>query len=128
LPAVALLVLSVLLFTGPLFAFVPKLAPARRAALLQYGALVGAQGRLVHRRWIDGDETVAERPILSAPEIGPVADANALYDAVSRARTILVGKRALLSVLAPAALPLIAVFAIEVPVKELLLKLPTTLA
>lgn len=128
LPAVALLVLNVLLFTGPLLAFLPKLAPARRAALLQYGALVGGQGRLVHRRWVDGDEAVAERPILSAPEIGPVADANALYDAVARSRTILVGKRALLSVLVPAALPLVAVFAIEVPVKELLLKLLTTLA
>ena len=128
LPAIALLVLNVLLFTGPLLAFLPKLAPARRAALLQYGALVGGQGRLVHRRWIEGDASVADEPLLSAPEIGPVADATALYEAVARSRTILIGKRALLAILVPAALPLLAVFAIEVPVKELLMKVLTTLA
>ncbi len=127
-PALALLVVNVLLFTGPLLAFVPKLAPLKRAALLQYGALVGEQGRLVHRRWIDGDDTVGSEAVLSAPEIGPVADANALYEAVSRSRTMLVGKRALLAVAVPTALPLLAMFAIEVPVKDLLLKLVSTLA
>ena len=127
-PAVALLVVNVLLFTGPLLAFVPKLAPLKRAALLQYGALVGAQGRLVHRRWIEGDASVGDEPVLSAPEIGPVADANSLYEAVSRSRTILVGKRALLPIVVPTALPLLGVFAIEVPVKELLMKLLSTVA
>ena len=41
---------------------------------------------------------------------------------------MLVGKRALLAVAVPTALPLLAMFAIEVPVKDLLLKLVSTLA
>ena len=69
-PAVAFLVVSLVLFTGPLLAFLPKLAATRRRALLQYGALVGEQGRLVGRKWIASDPSVSS-DLLSAPEIGP---------------------------------------------------------
>ena len=72
--------------------------------------------------------TMPSSDLLSAPEIGPVADAISLYDAVARSRTIPIGKRSVIAIAIPAALPLLAVFAIEVPVKELLLKLLTTLA
>ena len=61
----------------------PALIAARARAIPAYAALVGEQGRLVHRRWILR-EAVADAPLLDAPEIGPVADANAMYDAVKR--------------------------------------------
>jgi hypothetical protein len=127
LPAIAFLVLVLLAFLSPLIAFVPKLARAKREALLEYGALVGRHGRLVRRRWIRG-ERIENDEVLSAPELGPVADTVSLYDAVAGMRAAPTGKRALLSVVLPAALPLLAVFAIEVPIRELLLKLLTTLA
>ncbi len=126
--AVALVVVNALLFTGPLLAFLPKLHLTKRRALLEYGTLVGRQGRLVDRRWIDGDASVASEELLSAPEIGPVADANSLYEAVASARVLLIGKRALVAVVLPAALPLLAVFAIEVPIKDMLLTLLRTIA
>lgn len=126
--AIAFLVVNVLLFTGPLLAFLPRLHLVKRRALLEYGALVGRQGRLVGRRWIDGDASVASDDLLSAPEIGPVADAIALYEAVAASRTLLIGKRALLAVVVPTALPLLAVFAIEVPIKDMLLTLLRTIA
>src|SRR5262249_19071022 len=103
LPAIALLVVNVLLFTGPLIAFVPKLAAFKRKALLDYGTLVGEQGRLVQRRWVERDASVGDEALLSAPEIGPVADALSLYGAVAEARVFLVGKRALLSIALPTA-------------------------
>lgn len=126
--AIALVVVNVLLFTGPLLAFLPKLQLAKRRALLEYGALVGRQGRLVQRRWIDGDASVASDELLAAPEIGPVADANALYEAVAASRVLLIGKRALIAAVLPAGLPLLAVFAIEVPIKDMLLTLLRTIA
>lgn len=126
--AISLIVVNVVLFTGPLLAFLPKLHAIRRRAILEYGALVGRQGRLVGRRWIDGDASAASDELLSAPEIGPVADAIALYDSVVASRTLLIGKRALLAVAIPTALPLLAVFAIEIPIKEMLLTLLKTLA
>ncbi len=116
------LVLLVMLCLAPLTVFIPKLAAAKRRALLEYGALVGAHGRLVRRRWILG-ESVDEHPLLQAPEIGPVADTLSLYDAVTKMRAAPIGKTALLIIALPAALPMLALFAIEVPIKDLLQKI-----
>jgi hypothetical protein len=71
---------------------------------------------------------VPEDPLLDAPEIGPVADAIALYEAVERMRPAPIGMRAILAIALPAAIPILAVFAIEVPVGELLKKLISTIA
>ena len=43
-------------------------------------------------------------------------------------RTLPIGRRSLIAVLLPAAIPLVAVLAIEIPVKDLLLGLLKTLA
>lgn len=121
------LIVLILLCLAPLMVFIPTLARAKRHALLEYGALVGEHGRLVRRRWILG-ETLDDSALLNAPEIGPVADTLSLYTAVASMRVGPIGKAALLSVALPAALPMLALFAIEVPIKDLLLKILGTLA
>jgi len=110
----------------PLLAFAPALARTRKRAVLAYSALVGRQGALVHRRWIEGREVAAE-PILEAPEIGPVADAAAMYEAVVKMRIVPIGKMSIAGILLPLALPLLVVAALQVPLKELLLKLAKAL-
>ncbi|MGH8627656.1 MAG: hypothetical protein ACREYC_21085 [Gammaproteobacteria bacterium] len=115
-------VMLVVLCLAPLTVFIPKLAAAKRRALLEYGALVGQHGRLVRRRWILC-EPVDEHPLLQAPEIGPVADTLSLYEAVTKMRAAPIGKVALLTIALPAAIPMLALFAIEVPIKDLLLKI-----
>jgi hypothetical protein len=125
-PMGALLGVLLALFLGPLLVFAPPLAAAKRRALLDYGVLVGEHGRRVRRRWIEGAR-VPEDGLLDAPEIGPVADTVALYDAVQAMRPLPLGRRALLSILVPAALPLLVVLALRVPLKTLLLGLLKTL-
>lgn len=115
-----------LLLWLPLLGLAPLLSRERKRALGTYSALVGRQGRLVHRRWIDGEPVGAE-PILEAPEIGPVADAAALYEAVERMRPVPIGKLSLVTVAVPLALPLLAAAALQVPLKDLLLKLAQVL-
>jgi hypothetical protein len=88
--------------------------------------LVGRQGALVHRRWIEGREVAAE-PILEAPEIGPVADAAAMYEAVVKMRVVPIGKVSIAGILLPLALPLLVVAALQIPLKDLLLKLAKAL-
>lgn len=107
---------------APLLAFRGPLKRARDAALLDYGALVGRQGQLVHTRWIRR-QPIDDQPLLDAPELGPVADTNALFDAVRAMRTVPLGKAAVLPVALAAALPLGAVLALQVPVAELLQRL-----
>jgi hypothetical protein len=104
----------------PLLALAPTLLAVRARAVPAYAALVGEQGRLVHRKWILGEQ-VDDTAILDAPEIGPVADAATLYNAVKRMRVAPIGKASIIKILVPIALPLIVVAALRIPLKELLL-------
>jgi hypothetical protein len=122
LPAAALVIVLSLVVLVPLLALAPALLAARARAIPAYAALVGEQGRLVHRRWIVGD-AVADGALLDAPEIGPVADAGAMYEAVTRMRVVPIGKAAILKTLVPIALPLLVVVAMQIPLKALLLML-----
>lgn len=114
--------LCVVVFALPLFAFHAPLKRAKKRALLDYGELVGRHGRLVHKRWIEGRE-VGQPPILEAPELGPVADTAAMYDAVRSMRSVPLGKNSVLPVALAAALPIVAVLALQLPVKALVLTL-----
>ena len=126
-PMIAFAVVALVLFLAPLLPWQRTLATAKRRAELEYGALVAEHGRLVRRRWIER-EPVGDEPILSAPELGPVADTLALYESVRKMRTLPIGRRSLIAILVPAAIPMLAVVAIEIPVKDLLLGLLKALA
>ena len=52
-----------------------------------------------------------------------MADTLSLYEAVTKMRAAPIGKAALLIIALPAAIPMLALFAIEVPIKDLLLKI-----
>src|SRR5215475_11795712 len=50
---VAVVVLNLLLFVGPLLVFGGKLVEARRRGILHYGGLAEAVGRQLERKWLD---------------------------------------------------------------------------
>jgi hypothetical protein len=112
-------VIAVLVFLLPMVAFARPLARAKRRALLDYGALVGEHGRLVHQRWIEG-KRVGEHKVLDAPELGPVADVATLYTAVTAMRTVPLSKSSVMPLLLAAVLPLLIMLALEIPVGQLL--------
>ena len=105
----------------PVFAIVPRILKLRKFATLEYAALAAEQGRLVRRRWILR-EKVADDPVLDASEIGPVADMNAMYDAVDSISVVPLIKAAIGAILLPIAIPMLAMAAIKVPIGQLLLK------
>jgi hypothetical protein len=122
LPIAALVVGWACVLLLPLLAFAPLLAATKRSALASYSSLIAQQGRLVHRRWILREQ-VEDTPLLDAPEIGPVADASVLYDAVRSMRPVPIGKRAILAIALPLAVPLLVMAALQVPLGEMLGKL-----
>lgn len=124
-PAAVFVVAMIVLFMAPLLPFSSRLRAAKRKAVLQYGALVARHGRGVQRRWIEGEPVDDE--LLSAPEIGPVADTGALYESVAKMRTMPIGRSTLLMIAVPAILPLLVVAAIQIPIKNILKTLLTTL-
>jgi hypothetical protein len=116
-------VLTVLLCVAPLLAVAGRLAAAKRRGLLEYGALVGEHGRLVRRRWILNEKVPAEATLLHAPEIGPVADTIALYDAVGRMKPVPFGKSTVLGILVPTLVPILVLLSTQMPFKEVLKKI-----
>jgi hypothetical protein len=115
-------VLVVVICIAPLLALARPLAAAKRRALLEYGALVGKHGRLVRQRWILG-ETPSDDGVLHAPEIGPVADTLALYEAVGRMKPVPFGKSTLLGIAVPTLIPILVLISTQVPIKEVLKKI-----
>jgi len=126
LPMMAFVILVVVLFLSPLLMFIGPLFRAKKQALLDYGLFIGRHGRLVRERWVEEKE-VRDEAILSAPELGPVADTTSLYQAVTRMRTVPLGKSTVLPLFLAAALPMIVLLAIQVPVKNILQMLLKTL-
>lgn len=110
------------LMVAPLLAFTPSLLTARRQGLLEYGALVGRHGRLVCRRWIK-DEELPPSELLEAPELGPIADTAAIYDAVRASYISPFSPRVLVRVLVPLLLPALIALGTQLPLRELLLKI-----
>jgi len=122
LPLALFVAVMLVMFLGPFLLFTPLLGQLKRRSLLEYGALVGEHGRLVQRRWIFG-EPVEGKGLLDAPELGPVVDTLSMYEAVERIRPVPLGTQSVVAIVAPALLPIIPVAAIEVPLKDTLLKL-----
>jgi len=119
--AIAFAATWTLLLLLPLLAFARSLRRAKRAAGAAYADLVGRQGRLVHRRWIER-KAVDDEEQLEPTGIGAVADAAVLYEAVTRMRSVPVGKSALLGALAPIAIPFLLLALLRIPLKDLFLK------
>ena len=116
-----------IVFLAPYLIFAGTLIKARKQGLLDYGKLIGQQGRLVKQRWIQ-TQPVDEVALLSAPEIGPVTDAAAIYASVKNMRALPIGTHAIVMLAVPLAIPLLALLAVQVPIKEILLTVLKTLA
>jgi len=120
-PAGLLVAVSVLIGLAPLVMFAGTLARAKRRNLIAVRALLGNYGRLFERRWMRG-ETVDDAAMLAAPEIGPVADTIGLFEAVNRMRVVPVSRGSIVPLALAVAVPLIPVFATQMPVKDAVLK------
>ena len=121
-PLLSFIVLWSIAVLAPLFVFSPKMMSTRKKAMRDYSALLAKHGRLVHKRWILG-EHIGEQDILDAPELGPVADIGALYDAVAKMKSIPIGKSCVMPILVPIALPMMIVAATQIPLLTILTSL-----
>ena len=65
--------------------------------------------------------------MLQALELGPVADTLALYDAVARTRPVPIGMLAVVAGLVAALPPMLPAAAVQVPIKDMVMKLVSVL-
>lgn len=125
-PAVGLVLMNLAIAVAPMLAFAPRLRALRRDAIARWGALLAEHGRLVERRWLRG-EKLDDDALLSAPELGPVADTVALYETVRGIRMAPIARSSLIPPLVATAIPLIAVASVQIPIKSIVQKLLTGL-
>lgn len=121
-PLIALIIVWSFILLSPLLVFTPQLIAAKRQGKNDYGRVVGEHGRLVRQRWIL-NQAIEDEALLDPPGIGPIADANAMYNAVTEMRMIPVSKSVMVSLLAPLLIPMLVVISIQIPIKDLLMKL-----
>jgi hypothetical protein len=117
-PAAVFVLVQLALGLAPLLVFAPKLRALRRRNVALFGALLAEHGRLVERRWIRREQ-LEDDALLGAPEIGPVADTVCLFETVSGIRSAPVSRRSLLPIALASVLPLVPVFATQMPLKEI---------
>lgn len=112
------LILMMLVFMGPLLAFIRPLYVAREFALLQYGRLAHGHHIAFHRRWIT--KGINGKDILGSSDPSSASDLNASVQIVNEMRTFPVDRAALLLLLASAGVPMLIVAALQMPVADLL--------
>jgi hypothetical protein len=124
-PMVATVLLLTAIFLAPMFVLVGPISRAKKLARLQYGALIARHGNALHRKWIDGESV--DDALLEAPEIGAAADAATLYEAVGRMLPVPVTVASVAMVALPAALPMLVVASLQIPVATLIKQLVSAL-
>lgn len=112
-------VLISVVFLIPLLPLALPLGKLKRRAIFEYGSLVAHHDRLVHQRWILHRD-IGRPEILDAPELGPVADIHAIYDAVGHMRSVPISKLSVAAIAVPATLPMLYVAAMQLPLSALL--------
>jgi hypothetical protein len=84
-PIAAFVVVSLLLFLGPLFIFAPALWRTRKNALHEYSTLGADIGRLYHQKWVTGNDR-AEQSFLSSSDHASLANFGRDYELVDHMR------------------------------------------
>jgi len=106
------------LFLAPLVVFSRQLRRFRFEARFEHGAIAWRQTRVIRARAAgEGDAPLPADDVSSATDIGPV------YDTAANMKIAVLGIRSLASVLVPVALPMLAAASLEIPFKEVLLKI-----
>ncbi|HOK46487.1 MAG TPA: hypothetical protein PLA43_13625 [Bryobacteraceae bacterium] len=118
---ITFLVIAVAMLVAPLVVFAPALIRLRRTALRDYSPFISRQGRLVHKKWVLGEEVPAEESgVLSAPELGPLVDISSLYQGLQAIRPVPLNPRSLIALAVIIGLPILPVLTLEIPLREIL--------
>lgn len=105
------------LVVGPLAAFVPCLSSLKSRAIVRYGHLATEFHQALERKWL-GPGATADN-LLASNDASTAADLNAVVAAIWDMRVIPVDRGTVLSVALAAGIPMLAVLATQMPLKEL---------
>ena len=115
---IAFLILALALALGPLLVFLPKLLDAKRRGLADYGTLASDYTHRFDRKWVR--EGVPGDEILGSGDIQSLADLGNSYATIRNMRFIPATLSNVITLALAAALPLLPVLAVIIPVEKIL--------
>jgi hypothetical protein len=118
LPLVVLIVVTQVLFLGPLLVFCPLLARSGRAALISYGGIVSRYDRTFDDKWI-GTREPSEEPLLGSADIQSLADMGNSFRFITDMSIVPFGRRAVLQLALATAIPFIPLVLLVVPLSQI---------
>jgi hypothetical protein len=118
-----LVIIMVVLVVGPLMAFAPQLAKARRSALASYGNLAQRYGRDFHAKWVQGEAGAAGEQLLGSGDIQSLADLGNSFAVIVEMRAVPVTTRGMAQLGAATVAPIVPLVLTLMPLDELLRKL-----
>lgn len=119
-----ILLVAWLLFVvlGPLLAFAPRLAEARRTGLREYGTLAERYVREFDAKWLRGGAP-ADEPFVGSGDIQSLADLGNSYEVVRTMNMMPVSKQAIVQLAGAVLVPIVPLLLTMMPWEELLKKL-----
>lgn len=118
-PLAVFVVIWLGILTLPICLFIPKLASHKKQAIAEYRALIAKHGRLVHQKWVTGENNEPS-PLLQAPELGSIADIRVAYDSVIKMKVIPFTLSSMIDVVSAIAIPMIIVLATQIPISKII--------
>jgi len=102
---------------APLAVFAPRLTALRRESHGEYSRLAGGHHRAFEARWLRRDDVGSE--LLGSPDVSSLADLDTAFQNVTALRTFPVDRRNVAVVAVAAALPIVPLVMLEIPVAEI---------
>jgi hypothetical protein len=118
-PLVVVVVVTQVLFLGPLLVFCPTLARCRRSGLASYGGATSHYNRAFQEKWIGNADPEAQE-FLGSSDIQSLADMGNSFRFVSEMGVAPCGRRAVVQLALAAAAPFIPLVFLVVPASEIL--------
>jgi hypothetical protein len=114
-----LVVVILILFVAPLTVFTREILQARRRGIFEYGALAGAVGRQLERKWLERNESVDEAA-LDVQHFSATTDLYQVVSNVYRIKSVPLDLQDLVAVVIAVLLPFVPVLLYEIPLNVIL--------
>jgi hypothetical protein len=112
---IATLVVAILIFfVAPLTVFTREILQTRRRGIFQYGALAGAVGRQMERKWLDRNGS-ADEAALDVQHFSATTDLYQLVSNVYQIKSVPLDLQDLVAVVVAVLLPFVPVLLYEIP-------------
>jgi hypothetical protein len=112
------LAVTLIICLGPLLLFSRALARARLQALQTYGALVNRYNLAFDRKWTQA--SLSAEPLLGSPDIQALADLGVSYTRIEEMRAVPFDRRNIVQIAFTAALPVVPLLFLIMPVGDIL--------